>query len=86
MNVKNGMGGVEAREVKYRRTAAMADDRTQAVPLNKKGMNVKIDEKTKTEIEKALDAGFLVELMKLRDGTLKAKTVKKKEIPIPTAR
>ena len=36
-------------------------------------------------INKALDAGFLVELMKLRDGTIKAKTVKKKEISLPTA-
>ena len=36
-------------------------------------------------INKALDAGYLVELMKLRDGTIKAKTVKKKEISLPTA-
>lgn len=49
-------------------------------------MGVKIDERTKKEIEAALDAGYLVELMLLRDGTLKARTVRKKEIPIPTAR
>lgn len=49
-------------------------------------MKIEIDEKRQPDMEKALDAGFLVELMKLRDGTLKAKTVKKKEIPIPTAR
>lgn len=36
-------------------------------------------------IERALDAGYTVELMKLRDGTIKARTVRKKEISIPTA-
>lgn len=35
-------------------------------------------------INEALNAGYLVELMKLRDGTIKAKTVKKKEIVLPT--
>lgn len=36
-------------------------------------------------IECALDRGYLVELMKLRDGTIKARTVKKKEIQLPAA-
>ncbi len=40
----------------------------------------------KEQIEKALDDGYLVEIIKLRDGTVKAKTVKKKEIQIPTAK
>lgn len=44
-----------------------------------------IDERMNREIEKALDAGYLVELIKLRDGTLKVRTVRKKEIKIPTA-
>ena len=35
-------------------------------------------------INEALNAGYLVEIMKLRDGTIKAKTVKKKEILLPT--
>lgn len=35
-------------------------------------------------INEALNAGYLVELMRLRDGTIKAKTVKKKEIVLPT--
>lgn len=48
-------------------------------------MRIEIDGKAQLDIEKALEAGFLVELIKLRDGTLKAKTVKKKEIKIPTA-
>lgn len=48
-------------------------------------MNVKIDE-IKEQIEKALDDGFLVELIKLRDGTIKARTVKKKEIQKPIAK
>jgi hypothetical protein len=39
------------------------------------------------EIEKKLDEGYLVELMKRReDGTIVARTVKKKEISLPTAR
>ena len=37
------------------------------------------------EIEKKLDAGYLVELIKLRDGSIVARTVKKKEISLPTA-
>lgn len=48
-------------------------------------MGVKIDDTLKEQIEKSLDNGYLVELMKMRDGTLKARTVKKKEITIPTA-
>lgn len=44
-----------------------------------------IDERMNREIEKALDAGYLVELIKLRDGTLKVRTVRKKEIKLPTA-
>lgn len=47
----------------------------------------RLDERTRRTVESALDAlddGFLVELMKLRDGTIKAKTVRKKEIVIPT--
>ena len=49
-------------------------------------MKIEIDGKRQPDMEKALEAGFLIEIMKLRDGMLKAKTVKKKEIPIPTAR
>lgn len=37
------------------------------------------------EIEKKLDEGYLVEIMKLRDGSIVARTVKKKEISLPTA-
>lgn len=68
MDVKNGMGGIEAREVKYRRTAAVADDKMQAVPLNKNGMNVKIDEKTKAAIEAVLAKDQRVELIPTKDG------------------
>lgn len=44
-----------------------------------------IDEKTLAAIERELTAGHVVELFKLRDGTLKIRTVRKKEISIPTA-
>lgn len=37
-------------------------------------------------INQKLDKGYLVELSKLRDGSLKAKTVMKKEIQLPTVR
>lgn len=37
-------------------------------------------------INQKLDKGYLVELSKLRDGSLKAKTVMKKEIQLPAAR
>lgn len=47
---------------------------------------VKINDSIKKEIEKALDDGYLVELIKMRDGTLKARTVKKKEITYPIAK
>lgn len=36
-------------------------------------------------IEKKLDEGYLVEMKKLRDGTIIVRTVKKKEISLPTA-
>lgn len=48
-------------------------------------MKVKIDTHTKEAIERALDEGYLVEIIKLRDGTIKARTVKKKEIQTPIA-
>ena len=38
------------------------------------------------EIEKRLKDGCLVELSMYRDGSVKAKTVRKKEIQIPAAR
>ncbi len=39
-----------------------------------------MDEKLIRAILSALADGYLVELMQMRDGTIKAKTVKKKEI------
>lgn len=37
-------------------------------------------------IERKLDDGYTVELLKLRDGTIVARSVKKKEIAIPATR
>lgn len=37
-------------------------------------------------INRALDKAPIVEIMKLRDGSIKARTVMKKEIQLPTAR
>lgn len=37
-------------------------------------------------IQKKLDDGYLVELMKRRDGTIVVRSVKKKEITIPATR
>ena len=36
-------------------------------------------------IESKLNDGYLVELMRLRDGTIQARSVRKKEILIPDA-
>lgn len=48
-------------------------------------MSKELTPETVRMIEKKLDEGYLVELMKRRDGTIVARTVKKKEIAIPTA-
>ena len=48
-------------------------------------MSKELTPETVRMIEKKLDEGYLVELMKRRDGTIVARTVKKKEISIPTA-
>lgn len=37
-------------------------------------------------IERKLDDGYTVELLKLRDGTIVARSVKKKEIRAPAAK
>lgn len=42
--------------------------------------NVRLDEGLIAAIEKRLNEGYLVEIMKLRDGTIKARSIKKKEI------
>lgn len=60
----------------------------------KSTQSMQIDDKAKQAltaadlpgINRELDKGYLVELSKLRDGSIKAKTVKKKEILLPTAR
>lgn len=44
-----------------------------------------INDSTLAAIERELSAGHVVELYRLRDGTLKVRTVRKKEISIPTA-
>ena len=46
---------------------------------------INVNEDVIQAILRALDAGFLVELEKLPDGTIKARTVTKKSITIPTA-
>lgn len=55
---------------------------------------IKLDDKTKQEltvddlpaINRALSKAPVVEIMKLRDGSIKARTVMKKEIQLPTVR
>lgn len=48
-------------------------------------IQVRLDPAMVAGIEEALEAGYLVEIIRLRDGTIKARTVKKKEIKAPTA-
>ena len=48
-------------------------------------IQVRLDPAMVAGIEQALEAGYLVEIIRLRDGTIKARTVKKKEIKAPTA-
>lgn len=45
-------------------------------------MCVTIDDKTKKVIEEALKDGFVVELFKKPDGSIKARTVRRKDIKI----
>lgn len=44
----------------------------------------KIGERERTAIEQALRAGYLVEIIPMREGHLVIRTVKKKTIEIPT--